>query len=57
MKTLEEQIEEARLACNAFYSHFLGRPVDMWDGCQPDEQNAWHTVAEILTGRRDGKTQ
>lgn len=48
MTTLEKQIEEARRACHAFYSHFLGRPIDAgaWDGCQPDEQNAWHQVVE-----------
>jgi len=48
MTTLQEQIEAAKAACNTFYSHIAGCEVDVWDGCLPDEQNAWHAVVTCI---------
>jgi len=50
---LEQQIEDAQRACNAYYHARNGiKLVDMWKHCSPVEQNAWHAVVLAVRGGR-----
>lgn len=58
MEKLDDQIDDARAACNAYWN--AKNPnfdFGVWELLPPDCQNAWHRVVEAVRERAKGEAR